>query len=88
METYSTAQFKLQERKRVQVHAHDTGIQIFITCLCVHGRLMTHELPVKTSRTHACVIACTRHEYKNIPYVLSCARMIDDVHTYELPEPS
>ena len=85
METYGTAQFKLQERTRVQVHAHDTGIQIFATCLCAHRRLMTHELPVKTSRTHTRAIAHAWHEYKNIRYVLSCAQMIDDVLTYELP---
>ena len=70
---YSTAQFKLQECMRVQVHAHDTGIEIFVMCLHVHERLMTYELPMQTSRTYASAIARARYEYTNIHYVLSCA---------------
>ena len=56
---YGTARFKLQGCMRVQVHAYDTGIEIVVMCLLVHERLMTYELPVQTSRTHACAIACT-----------------------------
>ena len=73
---------------RVQLYMHDTSIEIFATCLRVHKILMTYEFPVQTSRTHACAIARARHQYRNIRYVLSCARKIDDVRTYELPVPS
>ena len=60
---------------RVQMHTCGTGIEIFVTCLHVHGRLMTYELPVQTSvRAH--------YEYANICYVFSCGRKIDDVRTY------
>ena len=29
---YGTARFKLQERTRLQLHAHDTSTEILITC--------------------------------------------------------
>ena len=70
---YGTVQFKLQERTRVQVHAHDTGLEIFVTCLHEYGRLMMYELPVQTSRMHAYAIARACYEYTKIRYVLSCA---------------
>ena len=70
---YGTARFKLQERMHVQLHAHDTNMEIFITCLRVLERLMTYELPMQTSRTHAYTIARARHVYRNIRYVLLCA---------------
>ena len=79
---YGTAQFKLQEHTYVQVHALDTGIEIFVTCLRVHKRLMTYKLPVQTSRTHACAIARALYKYTIIRYMLSCAQKIDDIHTY------
>ena len=85
---YGTARFKLQECTRVQLHSHDTSKEIFVTCLRAHERLMTYELPVQTSRTHACAIAHTQHVHKNIRCVFFCARNIDEVRTYELPVPS
>ena len=65
----------------MQVHTNDTSIEIFVTCLCVHERLMT-------SRMHACAIAHAWHEFKNIRHVLSCARKINYACMYELPVPS
>ena len=29
---YGTARFKLQERTRLQLHAHDTSTEILVTC--------------------------------------------------------
>ena len=66
------------------MHAYGTSIEIFVTYLRVHGRLMTYELPLQTSRTYPCAIVHTRYEYTNIRYVLSCGRKIDDVRTYVL----
>ena len=54
---------------RVQLYMHDTSMEI----------LMMYEFPVQTSRTHTCAIARARHEYRNIRYMLLCARKIDDV---------
>ena len=63
----------------VQLHAHNTSIEIFITRLRAHERLMTYESPMQTLTTHACAITHTRHEYINISYVLLCAQKIDDI---------
>ena len=42
---------------RVQLHAYDTSIEIFVKCLRVHERLMTYESPIQTSKTNACANA-------------------------------
>ena len=83
-----TARFRLQECTRVQLHGYDTSIEIFVTCLHVHERLMTYGLPVQTLRTHACALARARNVFRNIYYMLLCARKIDEVCTYEFPVPS
>ena len=75
---YQYSSIKLQERTCVQLHMHGTSIKIFVTCLHVYERLMMYELPVQTSRTHACAIARARHVYRNIYYMLSCARKIGE----------
>ena len=49
---YSTAQFKLEEHSRVQLHTHHKSADILDTCLQVHWRLMTSQPLVESNNAH------------------------------------